>query len=568
MMNQPSHDIMENLCREQSITFVQDCVHLAVKNRNRLLKNSILLPIGSKQVSVSHLKMLIRSVPKAVHGIVPNDICPFDRQNFATFQKVSDERVLNALETNVPDSEATVIYLRMTRMAVGAFTEDKLEPLVRVLHIFRALYFFRAWKKWLDTYDAEGGGQSTTYNSDEENFISRNAFGCLELNAYSLLHLIKKFRDSKQENLFRPTLCNSQGCEYIFRRFRSMSTANWTKINFTLGELLHMVGRVELQNDIAHFKLPDDVKLPRVRNQHEEHKIFELPTDDQIRRVLGEALETALRDVAKFGINIMPEAIRTCELRKSNLPVKRKPKNMQAEYEDFNDTMDCAHFRDFSSEVSDFDGNSQFVQVFDDDGAAKLIKKSAVVWLVSDVRERLSTDRLKRVQARREDESNGPKRRREEQQVSNVKKIRVQHCFQKLDQIQVGEWCIFRRFIDESHNHFENGTHSDIVLGAVLGFKYITGKTEKEKQYGLDAAPVSSEFGKRGIEVLALWYELNNDFTLTPLQKPSFFINIDNYLGFTISPETIQNPVTKEKSYKIPGNVDYLKNALTELLSQ
>lgn len=98
MMNQPSNDVVGNLYREQWISFVQDSIHYGAKNRNRILKYSILLPIGSEQVSATHLKMLIKYVPKAVHGPVPSDICPFDRQNFATFLKVSSESVLNALD--------------------------------------------------------------------------------------------------------------------------------------------------------------------------------------------------------------------------------------------------------------------------------------------------------------------------------------------------------------------------------------------------------------------------------------------------------------------------------------
>lgn len=45
-----------------------------------------------------------------------------------------------------------------------------------------------------------------------------------------------------------------------------------------------------------------------------------------------------------------------------------------------------------------------------EDGSSSIIKKSAVVWLLSESKGKLSNDRLKRVQARKENESNGPKR--------------------------------------------------------------------------------------------------------------------------------------------------------------
>lgn len=81
-------------------------------------------------------------------------------------------------------------------------------PLERVYFIFHALYFFRAWKKWIKSADAY---------SVNDNFISANAFDCIELNAYGLLHLIVKYRESNEQQLFLPGLFNSQGCESTTR---------------------------------------------------------------------------------------------------------------------------------------------------------------------------------------------------------------------------------------------------------------------------------------------------------------------------------------------------------------
>lgn len=54
-------------------------------------------------------------------------------------------RVLTAMEKFIPDSKATFIYLRLTRMATDAFTDAKLSPLPIIRNIWEALYFFRAW---------------------------------------------------------------------------------------------------------------------------------------------------------------------------------------------------------------------------------------------------------------------------------------------------------------------------------------------------------------------------------------------------------------------------------------
>lgn len=228
MMNQQSENVLMNLSREQRISYVQDMLHLFTKLRNLILKFSVMLPMGHKQVSVCHLKMLVQNTPKESHGLVASDINPYDRQNYDSFAKTTQDRVLKMLEKHVPDSEATVIYLKLSRSILQAYYDVNLSPLDRVYKIFHALYFFRAWKKWITTQIDTNG--CPLYNA-ASNFMSSNAFDCLELNSYSMLHLITKFRDENTPHLFLPSIFNSQGCEQFFRHLRSMSTANWTKIN-------------------------------------------------------------------------------------------------------------------------------------------------------------------------------------------------------------------------------------------------------------------------------------------------------------------------------------------------
>lgn len=198
-MNSKSEDVIKLVKQENYISFSQDAVHLATKQRNRLLKASSIFPMGDKQASVSHLKIMISSFPKDIHGLVMSDICPEDRQNYSSFEKVIDPHVLNCLHQHVIGSEATVAYLEMSRVICSAFIEIDWTPKQRIEHIWHALYFFRAWREWVK--------QSTAYNF--ENFISSNAFSCMEINAYALIHLIIKFRDEHRPDLFFPTLFTS-----------------------------------------------------------------------------------------------------------------------------------------------------------------------------------------------------------------------------------------------------------------------------------------------------------------------------------------------------------------------
>lgn len=565
MIDQLSSDVINNLSREQSISFIQDPIHLATKLRNRLQKPSILLPMGTKQVSVSHLKILINSVKKEIHGLFETDICPEDKQNFGSFEKVTQDRVLNALKSYVMDSEGTIQYLRLSKNLTCAFTDVSLNPLERVHMLWHALYFFRAWRRWI---------QKDSVHHNENSFISSNAFSCLELNAYGLIHLISKFRDAGQSDLFLPAIFSSQHCESTFRQFRSMTTANWTKINFTMHELLHTINRIEMQNEIAYFKLPDLAILPRIHKKTEKHPMVDLPTNEQLRTVMESALDTALQDAEKFGMILSADEIRFCQLSKGNIWDYQTPKDTDAldntdkTSEDEIATMDCTYFRDYSGTISDFDGNSRFVHVLDKDGTDRIIRKGSVVWRATSATKNLSNDRLKRVQGWKNEVDEPPKslkRRCPLLQNTDVKKIasNSKNDLIILDNIRIGDWCLLKKNGYSPPKNFE--IHFEgIVVGRVLGFKYVSGATEKDKQYSLDTAPIStSTSNKRGIEVLASWYGLNDDLTLSILKNPSFFISIDNYIAHSNHSAIILN---QGNTCKISGNILEIKKTLLGLL--
>lgn len=534
--------------------------------------------MGCKQVSVAHLKILINTVPKEVHGLVESDICPDDRQNYYSFEKVTDDRVLNALEKYVLDSEATVKYLKIAKAITQAFVNEKLEPLERVYMLWHSVYFLRAWRKCILSGSSVGG--SSKYVVDD-NFISQNAFICIEINAYGLLHLICKFRNAGQPELFLPGLFSSQPCESTFRQFRLMTTANWTKINFTLHEVLHLIGRIEMQNDIGYFKLADVVSLPRLQKQTAKHKLYELPTDDQIQQVLERAMRSAITDAKEFGMDANADDISACEIKKGTIKKSAvNPSDVelieQFDDSDVNDTIDCSYFRDYSEQVGEINGNSPYVQVFDKDGSAKVIRKSSVAWIASGSNGKLSNDRLKRVQSPSVS-ALSRKSKRKIQYSHNKDHNGTNECGHLFlsTEIQIGNWCLFRYqdgdFDEDVNdlNHPKREIFENIIVGAVLGFKYVNGKTERSKQYGLNYAPVSSSDSstKRGLGVLATWYKFTECSILEPLSKNnSFFVNIDNYVATVSMPSAIQHSNSNTKSYEFNGNMEDLKKSLLEIL--
>lgn len=569
MFNSKNSDVLLDIKDEQDLSVVQDPTHLGGKMRNRSQKPSISLPMGQKQVSVGHLKVLIDTVSKDLHGLVRSDILPDDKQNFRSFEKVSDPRVLGALNRYVVDSEATVMYLKLSRQMTSAFMEPDLSPLERILRMWNALYFLRAWRNWILSQESCGDLQKPSL---ENNFISGNAFTCAELNAYSLLHLICKFRDANTPELFLPTLFQSQACEVTFREWRSMTTMNWTRINFSLLDLIQLAGRIELRNDIVYSKLAENVCFPRVQNRLKKIQIYPLPSDEEIRVTLKEAQDRAVADALKFGIIVDINNILRCSLRKGYVQQKREKDNtidnVNGELFDENDFV-FPNLREYADKNTELD--DRFVKVYDESGSAKTVLKSSLVWSLTETKGVLSNDRLRRVRGQsgittikrknntRNDIEISP------QVPSKLRKRSGNHPtdVQVKDWIQVGDWCFFKRYEDgpDGQKPVEN-----VVYGAVLTFKYINGNNQREKQYNLDVAPINSE-NERGVEVLATWYKYGQNDMLEPFSNNNnFFINIRNYIA-TVGSPIINKSVDPNKTFYELPNHHLMKENITKLLS-
>lgn len=219
------------------------------------------------------MRNLVKTVQKSVHALTLSDVFPIDRMNYGSFEKIVHDRVINALREKVPNSDATVQYLLTFRDIANSFLSFDLKPLERVFLIYRSLYFLRFWRQYI---------KKSSYYKVSENFITYNLYTCVEINAKCLIYLIKMFRDRNSPEMFLPNLFDSQTCERIFRIFRSMGTTQFTKINFCILELIHKIGRVEVQNDIAYCKLDiDGIFMPHKRK--EKTKIHPLPSDKENR---------------------------------------------------------------------------------------------------------------------------------------------------------------------------------------------------------------------------------------------------------------------------------------------
>ena len=154
----------------------QDTVHLGVKLKARLMKPGVLLPLGVYVASAADLKMIFEHYGKEVHNIRMKDLDHRDRQNFDAVDHLTNEAVLNLLDQC--GCLGTKVYLKMIRYIIGSFLCKDLEPKKRISQCWTVVFFFRYWRQWI---------LDNSEHNLKNNFITRNAYLCAEINGHCLI---------------------------------------------------------------------------------------------------------------------------------------------------------------------------------------------------------------------------------------------------------------------------------------------------------------------------------------------------------------------------------------------
>lgn len=558
----PDLDLIKRADME-SICF-QDTIHIATKFRNRILNPSIVLYFGKKVVSPVHVRTLIDTVEKSIHGLVQTDLYPEDRQNYKSLEKMIENRVLDCLKEHIPDSEGTIIYLSICKLITSAFLRENLSATERIYNIWYAVYLLRCWRKFIILEDGYTLG---------ENFISNNAYTCCEINAQALVEIIVKLRSNGKPHLFKPLLFASQPCEHTFRTMRSMGTINFTKINFTLNELLHMVARVEMLNKIVASS--GEIRFPK-RIQSETLHPKELPSDQDILYTMCNARKRALEKAAEFGIVLNENDILTTELQQSReLLANTLISNTEFEYDSDdemeNDILDDVHSHVVSNRISHLDelgenpeenpediftiraagtSNSEFtVDVVSSDGTVKKIQKSTLVWMLTENNPKLSSDRLKRVQGNKDQYESSARKKAK----SNITFNDILNML-KLNELHIGDWALFdMKNITSIPASFKEDLQNTRLVGNVIGFRRLDDKNHpkmhKVKYVSINQSDI------KNIEILAIWYKCQENRILK-LCDFKLIIPFEKYLC------TIKNPLIST----ISGKANYVSQIeFTEL---
>ncbi|KAJ1518923.1 hypothetical protein ONE63_011465 [Megalurothrips usitatus] len=258
LSNNPNHDKWPwfgMICPTPSNFYVQDTIHLMVKLKSKLLKPSAVLSFGPPYIiSRGHIVDLIQRVSKDSHELILACVNPRDKMNFRAAEKLCSEKVCELLRS-VLGCEATTTFLEMTREVKEAYLKGTLTPIERIELFWKWVFVLRMWRKWiLDTPGYTLGN----------NFVTSNAYSCIELNGHALISMCRHFRDLGKPELFRPAYFTSQDSEDFFRSLRSMSTIKSAETTFSILEMKHKVRRLDYLSEL-YTKLDGKVVFPRAK---------------------------------------------------------------------------------------------------------------------------------------------------------------------------------------------------------------------------------------------------------------------------------------------------------------
>ncbi|CAF3784528.1 unnamed protein product [Rotaria sp. Silwood1] len=317
---------------QQLFLCMQDAVHICTKLRNRLLSTKAVLMMGDGLISIDYLFQLIQSRSKFYHNLVKSDICPTDKQNFKSCQKLC--AAIECLQ-EINGSYATVVYLTIIRCIIIAFIDSSTTTAARIYHAWLAVYTCRLWRIWLNLVPQENFNkrlsQMATLSDVDKNefkqkttkrsfFITSTTFFCIELNAHHLTYLTLLVAENQlPSETLNVSLFSSQTCKNFFRLSRSISGTFSTHVNFSVQQFLNRQEKISMLNSIKTQSSTSSSSTKFVfRNHHktqQNHEHSSIPPEKMTKQQVEEQVERAFKDAVSL---LLPLGIKDV-LQKANI---------------------------------------------------------------------------------------------------------------------------------------------------------------------------------------------------------------------------------------------------------
>ncbi len=543
---------------------MQDIVHVGVKLKCRLLKPSIVLPLGNFVAGVHHLRIIHTTFTKDQHGLRERDINDKDKQNYEAVLRMSSESMFGLLQI-IPDANGTIAYLYTLRCVIDSYLDKSLTPLERIKKAWFGVFFMRYWRQWI------------VLNPDYtlgNNFITLNAYMCIELKAHALIIFLLTLKKLSPKTGFFPWLLGSQSCEKAFRAARSMTSIFSTVINFGMLGLLRRLHRMHIQFCLEAESQETGIRYPKV----EAHKNKDGYGDDsvqsvenitiqQIAEAVGQSKQQAQEKMKDLGMWELlqcwenpPTPLLTDadfdiddEQDEEDTVAQTEAQTVLSELDLLQEVNSSEDGQAVASSISDlFSAGitskkendalilkhttafkkvpSNTIPLFEEtdkksrsarkycpnvkierDGKDYFINKTTAVWLLQEG-ERVSSDRLFRVRNKQPYSSNGS--------LKNVSHI-VSNQPSQGEEISLGNVCVFKY-----------SGMSSWQIGKILKFSYYKQKAKASQQYRGSVAKVTST---ENVGVLCSWYSEVEErvYTFSPPDMERIvhsYISISSYL--------------------------------------
>lgn len=414
----PSNDLFRCGDAMDNPFYVQDTPHLATKLRNYLLKTfnkPERVAFGRYFVKMSHLQYLVDNFSKDQHLLTSSVLNPVDRQNVESAIRIIDCRVINMLNLHVQKSEGTVLFLKMMSNCIEAYMSDKLSPIERVYKIWNALFMVRIWKQFV---------VDSSKLTQKENFISTNCYHCIEQNAHSMVLIILFLKKNGLPELFAPQLFSSQPCESFYRRLRSFCPTFSMVATCSVKGALARVSKAHLLNEISNdnegtFTFPQNDRAAKNPKRMMKTANIDLPSPDEIIKTIHKSKSDAIESAVQIGLidkkSKLKEKnclchVKPCVANENSKHALIKYNATKSEYFDLDDEVRFNYLfanlslKNYASKFENkmLDENSSYVEIpFVKFEGKFIVLKSSLCWLLSKGGNKLSSDRLLRVQQKR-----------------------------------------------------------------------------------------------------------------------------------------------------------------------
>lgn len=132
--------------------------------------------------------------------------------------------------------------------------------------------------------------------------ITSNAYTCMELNAHAIVMLLDMCRESPEQFL---VLCfSSQPAEELFRELRSMTTTLETAVEFSMREIGDRIRRAFMKVLVS-YRQKDKYTFPNIIKKLEKYPaVQQIPSKEAIKNEIERARLAASCNLVELGLSI------------------------------------------------------------------------------------------------------------------------------------------------------------------------------------------------------------------------------------------------------------------------